>query len=381
VKAVLFAWKRAVLLNKRLLKKPSFLVILLLVPILVLLLGAAAREGSGMLTVALAMQDKNVPTTNAIVSELLGDSGLVHFIDAGSPKTAQALLEQGKADAAWIFPEEMQKKIDAFAAFPNERNGFVAVIQREESVFLRLSHEKLNRVLYPYLSLALCENYVYKNILTVDTLSKEQLKSYYDAVNAEGEDLFAFVYANGETPADTENANYLLSPVRGLLAVMLVLGGLAAVIFYMQDEAAGVFDRLPRGKRFWFSVGYPAVAVVDMALAVFAALGLAGLLLDVWYEAAVLLLYGIISAGFCMGLRLLLPDGRILAVAMPVLAAAMIVLCPIFINPPTLPVLQYLLPSYHYLNAVYEPKYIGHMAVYAAAVYGLDWLLYRIRSR
>jgi len=370
-----------VLLNKRLLKKPSFLVILLLVPVLVLLLGAATKGDSGVLTVAVAMQDENDPTANAIVSSLMEDGGLIRFIDAASPKEAQALLEQGKADAAWIFPEDMQEKIDTFAAFPNERNGFVAVLQREESVFLRLACEKLNCALYPYLSLALCENYVYTNILTVDKLSKEQLKEYYDAVNAEGEDLFAYVYANGDTPEDTEKANYLLSPVRGLLAVMLTLGGLAAAIFYAQDEAGGVFDRLPRGKRFLFSVVDPALAVTDVAIVVFAALGLAGLLLDMWYEVAVLLLYGVITVGFCVGLRLLLGNSRILAAITPAIAAAMTVLCPIFINPPELPALQYLLPPYHYLRAVYEPKFIGYMIVYAVVVYGVDWLLYRIRSK
>jgi ABC-2 type transport system permease protein len=378
---VILTLKRVCIFNKRLLKKPSFLAILLIVLILVLLLGAAAKEESGMLTVALAMEDPTDPTANAIVADLLDDGGLIRFVNGDSPKAAQNLVEQGQADAAWIFPENLAEKIRAFAAFPNERNGFVAVIQREESVFLGLSLEKLNCALYPYLSLALCENYVYSNILTVSDLSQAQLKQYYDAVDAEGEDLFAFVYANGGNPADTENANYLLSPVRGLLAVMIVLGGLAAAMFYTQDEATGVFDRLPRGKRFLFSVGYPAVAVLDVALAVFAALGLAGLLSSVWYEAAVLLLYVLAAAGFCLGLRLLLPNGRVLAAVTPALVVAMTVLCPIFINSPELPVLQYLLPPHYYLKAVYNPSFLGYMAIYAGVIYGIDWLLYRVRSR
>ena len=86
MKTVLFTLKRAVILNKRLLKKPSFLVILLLVPLLVLLLGMAAKEESGMLTIALAMEDKTDSTATEIVSALLKDNGLVHFVDTDSPK-------------------------------------------------------------------------------------------------------------------------------------------------------------------------------------------------------------------------------------------------------------------------------------------------------
>jgi ABC-2 type transport system permease protein len=346
-----------------------------------MLLGAAAKEESGILMVALAMEDPTDPIASAVADDLRKDNGLIRFLKTDTPKEAQALVEQGKVDAAWIFPERMQDKIDAFAVFPNERNGFVAVIQREDSVFLRLALEKLNAALYPYLSLAVCENYVYSKILTVSDLSKEQLKQYYDAVNAEGTDLFDFVYANSGEEANTEKANYLLSPVRGLLAIMVVLGGLAAVLFYRQDEASGVFDRLPRGKRFWFSAVYPAVAVGNVILAVFAALGLAGLLLNIGREIAALLLYGLITAGFCTGLRLLMPNGHMLAAVTPALIAGMTVLCPIFVNPPELPALQYLLPPFYYLKAIYDLKFMGYMAIYAVAICGVDWLLYRARSK
>lgn len=380
MKNIFLALKRAMILNKRLLKKPSFLAVLLIVPLLVTLLGVAAKEESGIMTVVLAVQDTTDLTANAIVENLRKDSGLIRFLE-GTPKEAEALVEGGQADAAWIFPRDMQEKIDAFVAFPNERNGFVAVIQREESVFLRLALEKLNAALYPYLSLALCENYVYSNILTINDLPPEQLRQYYDAVDAEGADLFDFVYANSGAPADTENANYLLSPVRGLLAIMVILGGLAAVLFYGQDETAGVFDRLPRGKRFWFSAVYPAVAVGNVILAVFAALGLAGLLLNIVREIAALLLYGLITAGFCTGLRLLMPNGHMLAAVTPALIAGMTVLCPVFVNPPELPALQYLLPPFYYLKAIYDLKYMGYMAIYAVAICGVDWLLYRARSK
>ena len=56
-KALLWLW----MLTKRLYKKPTFLVILVLIPALVLCYSAAAKEESGMITVALASEDGKLP--------------------------------------------------------------------------------------------------------------------------------------------------------------------------------------------------------------------------------------------------------------------------------------------------------------------------------
>ena len=76
-----------------------------------------------------------------------------------------------------------------------------------------------------------------------------------------------------------------------------------------------------------------------------------------------------------------MPNGHILAAVTPALIAGMTVLCPIFVNPPELPVLQYLLPPFYYLKAIHNSKFMGYMAIYAAVIYGVDWLLYRARSK
>jgi hypothetical protein len=276
----------------------------------------------------------------------------------------------------------MQEKIAAFVQFPNPRNAFITVVQREENIFLRISHEKLNAALYPYISIALCEDYIYVNLLTPEEISEQQIKEYYDAVNADGEDLFDFVYANfDESSADTSSSNFLLSPIRGLMSVMVVIGGFAVAMFYMQDEARGTFDRLPNGRRFAFSIEYHAVAVFDIAIAVLAALLLTGLSVGFWRELAALLMYIVITVGFCIGLRLLCKDIRLLGALAPVLAVIMVVLCPVFFNVSALPAIQYLLPPYYYLNAIYDPEFFGYMAIYAIAVYGADHLLYRLQTR
>ena len=59
------------LLTKRLYKKPTFLVLLALIPALVLGYSTVARQDSGVVTIALAAYDNNDPMANAIMDDLM----------------------------------------------------------------------------------------------------------------------------------------------------------------------------------------------------------------------------------------------------------------------------------------------------------------------
>lgn len=375
-------FRRWLILNKRLFKKASFVVILLLIPLLVAAMGiASAGEDIGLFTVALAAKDREDKLTQEVISSLTDGTQIFRFIVCDSPDTASDLVENGKADAAWIFAEDLESRIDDFVNHMHRRNAFVVIIQREDNPLLRLTHEKLNAALYPHLSQSLYRNYMYNNILTLNDLTPQQLEEYYNAVGSEGDDIFDFVYSNGSDKSDSENTSFLLSPLRGLMAITMTLGGFAIAMFYTQDELRGTFDRLPIGKRFALSVAYHSTAVINMAVAVLIALFLTGMATSVWRELASMTMYCIITVGFCMALRLICRDNRLLGAVIPLITVVMIVLCPIFFNISAVPIVPYLLPPYYYLNSIYNLKFFGYMALYAIAVYTFDYVIYRIRSR
>lgn len=377
---ILTCLHRFLILIKRLLRKPGFVAILLTVPLLVAAMGIVGKNAdSGIVTIALAMQDSEDETACAVVDDLAQNSRLISFILCDTPADAHALVEQGDVDAAWIFPADMSQKIHKFTQHMHHNNAFVAVVQREDSVMLRLSHEKLNAALYPHLSRTLYKSYVTAN-LTLSELNAEQLDEYYTAVNADGADVFRLVYAASQQTANDADTNYLLAPMRGLLAVMITLGGFAVAMFYMQDEARGTFDRLPANRRFVFSLSYHAASVVCVALAALLALFITGLSVSFVREMAAMVLYCVITVGFCVALRLICRDIRLLGALMPALAVGMIVVCPVFLNIP-IPFVGYLLPPYYYLNAIYDPIWLLYMVIYAAVIYALDYALFRIGTR
>ena len=374
--------RRYFILNKRLLKRVSFLVILLLVPISVLTMNVvAANSDSGVVTVALAMQDDSDPLANEIVSELLGDSGLIRFEYYETVLQAREALEGGRVDAAWIFSGDMESKIEKFVAHTHKNNAFVVVLQREDNVMLRLSCEKLNMALYPHISLALCQNYIYEHILTLEDLSEERLREYYDSVDAEGEDLFEFVYTDGTVVENNKSNNYLTAPLRGFMSIMVVLSGLAVAMYYKQDELRGTFDRMPHKRRFSFMLSYHATAVLTTALVMFVTLLLVGMASFTLGEMISVLLYCAVTVGFCVGVGLLLKDIRLLGTVTPILVVVMTVLCPVFFNFVDLPAVQFLLPPYYYLNTIYSSRYIWCMVIYAVALYGFDYVLYRLQRK
>ena len=95
------------LLTKRLYKKLTFLFILLLIPVSVALISLSAEEDSGFVTVALALEDKNDAIAMDIAKELSEGSELVHFAICFEKNQAMEMINTGKADSVWLFPEDM----------------------------------------------------------------------------------------------------------------------------------------------------------------------------------------------------------------------------------------------------------------------------------
>jgi hypothetical protein len=244
-------------------------------------------------------------------------------------------------------------------------------------MFLNISCEKLNSALFPYISKAV---YLEKGADAVDTLSKEELEEIYDSINAEGEDLFEFVYAradnNDKVREDDENS-FLISPLRGFLAVMVVLGGLAVAMFYINDEQRGIFDRFPRSAGFSFSVSYHAAAVNMVTLVMLVAIFVMKISRGIWYEFLSAAIYSVAVLGFCMLLRLIIRDIRFFGTIAPVLIIVTVVVCPIFYKAPDLPQIQYLIPSYYYLCSASNSIFLWYMAAYGASTLLISFLLHR----
>ena len=88
---------RFLLLNKRLFKKISFLLILLAVPVMVLAVEIISKGQSGVVTIALAARDPADPTSAEIIDKLINDKDSVErYTLCATPAEAEEMVEYGR---------------------------------------------------------------------------------------------------------------------------------------------------------------------------------------------------------------------------------------------------------------------------------------------
>lgn len=374
-------WKMAAawccLLTKRLYRKPAFLAILLLIPLLVLGYGMAARQDSGVITVALAREDGD-PLAVSVTEKLAQSNGLILFRLCTSPEEAETLVRTGKTDAAWIFSAEMEAKVCRFVNDPARRNAFVTVVERESTVPLMLAREKLSGAVFSCCSEKMYLSWLRTNVPELADASDETLLACYNRVSMDTE-LFSYACLDG-TAAGVPETNYLLTPVRGLLAVVLVLFGLATAMYGIRDEKQGTFALVPEGKRGLVEFACQMISGIHGAAAVLLALIAAGLTVSPAREAGVLLLYTVCVAVFSMTVRSLFGTLRSLGTLLPLLIAVMLAICPVFLDLGKLRAVQYLFPPTYYINGASNNRDLLRMMAYTGVLFAIRFSVGKLRK-
>lgn len=368
---------RYYLLNKRLFKKYSFLLILCMVPLLVGGLRLAAKEESGIARVVLCLPDPEDEMAVLVAEELMGDeAGILRYSLCEEEEEARRMVMEDEADTAWIFHTDLRESLQAAASKKRVR-PVVKVVERKDSVSLILSREILGAALYPAFSYAVYEDYIRKN-LRLTEISDEQIRQAYERTLVE-DSLFQMAYLDGGQEEE-EAFHYLQAPVRGMLAIWLVLCGLAACLYFMQDEEQGLYARTPVARRLSVSFGVCAVFVSDAALILLLACKAAGVF-TVWHrEVWSCALFACATLAFCNLIRLLCVTPGRLGSCIVILTAGMLVLCPVFLNLRGFRAVKYLLPPYYYLLSVHNVRYLYGMAAYTTVVSVLCVVLCRWKN-
>lgn len=375
-KRKIFLWY--LLLNKRLFKKISFLLILCIVPLLILVMRQAASQDSGMIKIMLCRENPSDELSAEVIQALASSKSVIQYITGTSEEDALDAVKSGSVDAAWIFPDHMQEKIEDFTSQSSSQNPILTIVEREDNVALQLSREKLYGVLYPYISYSIYHNYISQNLAQGMSVMEEELRADYEETRVDG-GLFRRTYVNNKEVEETEEAgNYLLLPLRGLLSLWLVLCGLAASMYFIQDKESGVFSWVPVRKEMWLAYGYHFIVIGDAGIVMLLALKLSGLFTTLGTELVLLLLMILMSAAFCNFVRILCQKVQRLTVCTPLLILAMLVLCPIFLDVHKFRPVQYLLPPFYYLNALHNPAFLYRSIIYCVILFGLDFLLNRL---
>ena len=358
------------LMTKRLLKKPSYLILLLAVPVLTVAMTLAAQKDTGLVTVALA-GGGNDPVAAEAKAELLRTSGLLRCIPFDSAEAAMEAVKCAQADAAWIFRDDAGEELRKLVTSSGSR-GAVLVVEREETVFLRLAREELASVLYPAASRMTFRDHLASLSGDRPLPDDSVLEPYYRTLS-EDQQVLIFTYDDGQVQEPPKD--FLTNPLRGLLSLLVVLAGLASCMFYYAEEEAESFLRIRGAAGRLLPLLCHVCAMVPVALAALLALVVSGMLVNLWSELLLSALLCLASAGFCEVLRRLCRRPELLGAFLPILMMVMLVLSPIFLHFKQFAILRSLLPTVYYLNGAYRGAPQARFFLYTAVALVLGTLI------
>ena len=397
-----FTW--ILLLNKRILKQPMFLVLLALVPALVLGIHVISRSPGSLVTVALAPENADDPVSSGIIRELCrGSSAAVRYYACRDRDELKSEIAAGNARMGCLLPDSIQDLFDAYAA--QEGSGLTGgALQMLGSIFgaksaaltdhpiicytatndivSKLTREHLYGRISRHLEAAVLKNWLLSHP-EIGDLTDEEREAYALSIMDENRidyDFFELSYLDGETITDEEIEGYIASPMRGLLAALLTLTALAAVLFLCADLRNGRFVWIDPRRRPLFCFGYILIPMADVGIAVYLALLLSGTFTSWQKELPALLLFVLCASGFANLLRILLRRIPLIASSVPILLCACLFLTPVFMDLKIAEPVQILLPPYLYLKSIHGLYPPGAMFLYAAAAFAACMLLDRGRN-
>ena len=97
------------MLNKRLYKKASFIIILMLIPLCVGLFTSVAQKEKGFLHIILVQTEEGDEISEEIINKLSSSNSVIRFSRSTNPQDATEAVKTGEADEAWIFPEDTRQ--------------------------------------------------------------------------------------------------------------------------------------------------------------------------------------------------------------------------------------------------------------------------------
>ncbi|MCM1266778.1 MAG: hypothetical protein NC302_02640 [Bacteroidales bacterium] len=365
---------RAWLTQKRLLTHGSFLLLLVLPLLFSVGLNRLSQEESGLATIALYLPEEDL-LAEQVGERLFGRESAFRFLSCADEEEAVMLVEAGEADAAWIFSGGTEERLRELAGKRRVR-PLVKVVERRDSVPLILAREVLSAAVYPAFSYAVYESYVTRE-LGLTELEEETLRRTYEDVAVAGS-LFQRVYPDGTTEKTAGDTDYVLAPLRGILAIWLTFLGIAAALLFIQDEERGVYGRLPAGRRSLAFYGTGAVFLLDGTVVLFLCSQFGGAFTDWKREAVCAAVFACCVLAFSNFLRLLCRKPHRLGVILLPLGAAMFALCPVFVNLQNFRAVKLLLPPRYYLLSIHNTCYLYEMAVYTVILIFVGAVLQRL---
>lgn len=364
------------LFTKRLLLKRSFLILLCIIPVITPVVKMAMSGESGVLNIVLCNEGEN-EMAQSVISHLMDSESIIRFSECSTEKYAMEKVLNHSADAAWIFDENFDEKLDEFTGF-NSVKPVLKIIERESTVPLKLSRELLFGAMYRNISLLTYKNFVYSNMVTEEEIEDDLVRGYFTSL--ERENNIIEIQTMDAKPVKREENNYLTAPLRGILSLIVLLCALTAAMYFLKDNEEGRFNNMPPKKRILPAFVSCLSAVAISSVIVLVTLLFSGIWAGILNEAVSMLIYICTLVAFSLVFCVIFKSYGKLGAVIPGIMICALVLSPIFFSLKILKPLRLLIPTHYYLYSVYDSKYWLMGIMYSVIMLLTAMFLNRIKS-
>lgn len=343
---------------KQYIRKPECLLLLLSLPVLTILLSHVSKTQEQPIQAVCYLPaiagEAPAPVTGlntasamaSLAYKLSTYEGLYTFRLCASAQEVYDDVATGRAECGYLFSEDLYGEL-----LNGNLKGLVTTVASPSTTMLPVINETVYSLVFEDLALLSLERYLAKNsavsaeynVLYDDTLIEELYQKYLL-----GDSTFHFEYDGSPKDYRLTASTVLLSPIRGLLSVLLLLSALTGAISYYRLAENPVFDTLK------VRIGCIAIPVLCTVPVMLPCIYFAGLSVGMVKEIGLLLPYAAACVITALLLTLCIKKRVIFTSLLPLFLLACLVFTPVFIDIsvflPALKPLSYLFLPYYYLT-------------------------------
>ena len=353
-------WFKAFL--KRNFRHLSFIIILLIIPLTAFLIKFALVRDSSLMKVAYSANQEPDKTLLEIFEKIKEDDSTAEFSYFKSPDSALNALESGKVDTVWIFEGDFQNALENF--YSNKTDSVVTVLTRERNELTPLFEERLFCFIYPYISEILFSDFMKEEI--DENITQQELDYYYSYKGIKGNIVEIKTVNSDMVPFEKSDRHFLMSSLRGILSLIVLLSALTTAIYTNEERKRGLFSPFTPHRRFLLFSYSILSALLPASLVYIITVYFSGAFTSVQNEIISLLLFILMSLSLSLFLLTVTKNTSLIFLITVVIFTLSLLFSPIFVNVNSFPIIQSLLPTYHYLYSVYEKKFILTSLIYTA---------------
>lgn len=356
-----------ILLMKRLPKSPSFVVLLLLIPVLAIGMSKLEQGEESAVYVGVTMavndgleeksQDSTAKTRewhDTLWTLLQEQDGILEFRVYDDATEMKQAVETETLDCGFVLPENLVERI-----MENDWRESVILYESATSTMTEFAKERIASEVFVLYAKESYVNYIgqTENFEEAEAngIEKEEIVAFaeeaYQSHLLDGS-TFAFEYqgeVNQNTSTLEEQETKERFPVRGILAVCIFLSGMCGLLFDWNDRQEKRFNRIcPEWMTTMVNAWIPTIYTSFVSLLT---LGLLGKLDHIGKEIVSLLAFQFLIILYCSIIRLILRTQEMIAIAIPILTLASIICCPVFIR------LALYLPVFRVVEKVFPVTY------------------------